>query len=265
MRSFKSSENTKKESLGRKTHGFELTNIPVQRARGVSTREDVLVHEETPNQVLVLPVPPESGDLEVEDAVILEPLAHNGQEDLEVLDANVLSHLKAGDFVVLVKGNLTVVVQQEVDLVGDLLLLGLPNREGVSLLADGNSGDPGSVFLSGKAGKGTPAAANVKDGLVFLEVDLVAGNRHLVVLSLLKGVVLALKDTARVKHGWAQKPGVEVVATIVDSTNLTLVDFNGVGQNHGHEFVDNEGQVVQGEAEPEELVAVLCQGLEAGS
>ena len=35
--------------------GANLANDPVQSARGISTREDIFVHEQAPDEVLVLP------------------------------------------------------------------------------------------------------------------------------------------------------------------------------------------------------------------
>lgn len=54
------------------TSTFKLTDIPVQRARCVSSGEDVFSHEVAPDKILVLPGTTETGDLEEEETVGLE-------------------------------------------------------------------------------------------------------------------------------------------------------------------------------------------------
>ena len=51
---------------------FQFIDEPAQRARRVGSGEDVLVHEEPPDQVLVLPAFADAGDLQEEDAVVVE-------------------------------------------------------------------------------------------------------------------------------------------------------------------------------------------------
>ena len=58
--------------LDLETSTLELVDEPAQRRRGVSTWEDVLVHEKSPSQVLVLPRLPETSDLKEEDTIILK-------------------------------------------------------------------------------------------------------------------------------------------------------------------------------------------------
>ena len=138
----------------------------------------------------------------------------------------MLGHLEAGDLVPLLKRDLAVVVDQKVDVADDLLLLRLIPGEGGTLLADGDSGDLGAVILGSEARKGAPAATDVQKLLAFLEVDFVAGNGHLVLLGSLEAVALILEDSAGVKHGGAQKPGVKVVAAVVDLADSLLVHFH---------------------------------------
>ena len=51
---------------------LELVDVPVEGGGGISTREDVLGHEDSPGHVLPVGSLPESGDLHVKGAVVLE-------------------------------------------------------------------------------------------------------------------------------------------------------------------------------------------------
>lgn len=55
-----------------KTRAFQFIHEPAQRRGRVRPGEDVLVHEEAPDEVLVLPAFPDAGDLQEEDAVVVE-------------------------------------------------------------------------------------------------------------------------------------------------------------------------------------------------
>ena len=68
--------------------------MPTKRAAGISTREDVLVHEQTPDQILVLPALTETGNLKDEETIIVEQVVDLLQESLVSPDADVLSHLE---------------------------------------------------------------------------------------------------------------------------------------------------------------------------
>lgn len=72
-----------------------------QRSRGIGTRENVLVHEQTPDQVLVLPGLSQTSILQEENTIVLQSLVNLSQESTKSSDTNVLSHLKTGDLVVL--------------------------------------------------------------------------------------------------------------------------------------------------------------------
>lgn len=51
---------------------FQFIHEPAQRRRRVRPGEDVFVHEEAPDEVLVLPAFAYAGDLQEEDAVVVE-------------------------------------------------------------------------------------------------------------------------------------------------------------------------------------------------
>ena len=57
------------DGLNLKTTALKLVNVPVEWARGISTREDVLAHEVAPNKVFVLPFEAESGNLQEEESI----------------------------------------------------------------------------------------------------------------------------------------------------------------------------------------------------
>ena len=69
---------------------LDLGHDPPERARRVRAREDVLVHEQAPDEVLVLPRRAEARDLEQENAVVVEQVVHLVQEDVVPTDADVL-------------------------------------------------------------------------------------------------------------------------------------------------------------------------------
>lgn len=66
------------------------TDNPVQRAARISTREDVLVHEQAPNEILVLPARTETSDLEEECSIIIQQTVNLGEEGVISSDTDVL-------------------------------------------------------------------------------------------------------------------------------------------------------------------------------
>jgi hypothetical protein len=51
---------------------FELVDEPAEGVGGVGAREDIFVHEETPDEVFELPVGADAGDLEDQDAIVVD-------------------------------------------------------------------------------------------------------------------------------------------------------------------------------------------------
>lgn len=82
--------------LDLETSSLNLRHDPAERAGGVSTGEDVFVHEETPNEILILPVGTKTGDLEDEDTVIVEEVVDLPEERLVATDTDVLYVLSTG-------------------------------------------------------------------------------------------------------------------------------------------------------------------------
>jgi len=78
---------------------FQLTSVPVHRAGGIGTWEDILTHEVAPNEIFVSPVAAEPGNLQEEDAIGLKECLNLGHIILVVADANMLTHLEAGNLI----------------------------------------------------------------------------------------------------------------------------------------------------------------------
>lgn len=207
---------------------LELINVPAERSRGISTRENVFVHEETPDQVLVLPALTETGELEDSDTIIIEHVVDLLHETLEMTDTDVLGHLETGDLVVLAlgDGDITVVHAQNL-----ALLLG--NASGAESLvtpsglvtAESDTSSLDTIVDTGEAGEGTPAAADVEQSLALLEVSLLANNGKLVILELLESLLLVgvRDDTGSVDHARAEEPGVEVITAVIVVADLLLI------------------------------------------
>ena len=60
------------DALDLEPGAFQPVDEPAQRRRRVRPGEDVLVHKEAPDQILVLPAFPDAGDLQEEDAVVVQ-------------------------------------------------------------------------------------------------------------------------------------------------------------------------------------------------
>ena len=69
---------------------LDLVDDPPERAGGVGAGEDVLVHEESPDEVFVLPVLSDAGDLQDEGALVVEEVVDLLEEGAVAPDTNVL-------------------------------------------------------------------------------------------------------------------------------------------------------------------------------
>lgn len=214
--------------LNLKSGTLQLVDDPSQRSGGIGTREDVLVHEETPDEVLVLPSLSQTSVLEEEDTVIVEHVVDLGQEGGEVANTDVLRHLETGNLLVaaLGDGNVTVVHAQNLALLlGDANLAHGAVAPGGLVAAESDTGSAGAIVLAGEAGEGAPAAANIKQAVALLQTNLLADDGHLVVLELLEGLLPGDvgNDTRGVDHARAKEPAVEVITSVVVVTDLLLI------------------------------------------
>ena len=214
--------------LDLETSALELVDDPAKGSRSVSTRENVLVHEETPSEVLVLPGLSETSILEEEDTIVVEHVVNLLQEGREVTNTDVLGHLKTGDLLVatLRNGDIAVVHAQNL-----ALLLGNANLAHGSIAPGGlvatksDTGSTGTVVFAGETGEGSPTTTNVKKTLALLETNLLANDGHLVVLELLKGLLTGdVGDNTRsVDHTGTKEPTVEIITAVVVVTDLLLI------------------------------------------
>lgn len=216
------------DGLDLKASGLEAVHNEAKGSTGISTGEDVLVHEQTPDEVLVLPGLAETSDLQEENTVIVEHVIHLGEEGGEVTDTNVLSHLETGDLLVTTvnTGSIAVVGAQDTRLgFLDASLAEAIVTPGSLVAAKSDTGDVGAVVNRSVLGKGAPAAAKVKNLVARLDTNLLANDSQLVVLELLKSLLLVdvADDTRGVDHAGAKEPSVEVVTAVVVVTNLLLI------------------------------------------
>ena len=194
---------------------LELADDPPEGHRGVGARENVLGHEEAPHEVLILEGAAEAGNLEVEGAVILKKLPDLAKELLEVLDADVLGHLEAGNLVKLLVGNVAVVHAEEADVLLGPVLLRHAGAVPHLVLCKGDAGRGGAKVLGSIVDESAPTAANVEMPLSLLELDVVAHQIHLVVLHLLEVLVAVERNSRGVDHAVAEEGAVEVILCLV--------------------------------------------------
>lgn len=67
-------------SLDLETGGLKAVHDKAKRGTGIGTGEDVLVHEQTPDEVLVLPRLADTSDLQEEDTIVVEHVVNLAQE-----------------------------------------------------------------------------------------------------------------------------------------------------------------------------------------
>ncbi len=88
------------DPLDLETGSLKLVDDETKWGRGVGTGENVLVHEQSPDQILILPVLTETSILQEENAIIVKHVMNLFEEGTQLANADVLSHLKAGDLLV---------------------------------------------------------------------------------------------------------------------------------------------------------------------
>lgn len=238
MSAFVKPRNTEQDRLGLTSNSvnaldlesstLQRINEEAQRSRRIGTREDVFVHEQSPDEILILPRFPETSNLQEKDAIILEHVINLAQEGAEMANTDVLGHLQAGNLVVLSRrdGSVTVIGADNARLrLRDAITEETRVTPGGLVLSESDTGDMSAVVLGGKACEGSPSAAEIKHAVTLLEANLGAHDLEFVVLKLLERLFLMdVRDNTRsVNHAGAQEPGVEVVASIVMIADLLLV------------------------------------------
>jgi hypothetical protein len=241
---------------------LERANEEVKRSRSIGTREDIFVHEQAPDEVLVLPGLTKTGDLKEEDTIIVEHVVDLVQELAEVTNTNVLGHFEAGNLVeaTLRNGDVTVVHAENARLfLGNASVAKTTVTPGSLVAAKSDTSSVCAVVHRRELSESTPAAANIEHLLTRLEADLLTNNGKLVVLELLErllGVDVG-NDTRGVNHTRAKEPTVEVVTAVVVVTNLLLVLRTSVHNHFRHHSSKEEPEEREGKAEAGPIVAVF--------
>lgn len=216
------------DGLDLEASALELVHNEAQRSTGISTGEDVLVHEQAPDEVLVLPGLAETSYLQEKDTVVLKHVVDLTQERGEVTDTNVLSHLETGDLLVAAvnPGSITVVRAQNTRLgVLNASLAKAVVAPGGLIAPESDTSDFSTVVDGSVLSKSAPATAKVENLVAGLHTDLLTDNGQLVVLELLEGLFLVdvADDTRGVNHTGTKEPSIKVITSVVVVTNLFLV------------------------------------------
>ena len=172
------------------TGTLKTANVEAERSRGIRSREDVLVQEQAPDEVLVLPRLSQARELDVHGSVILEHVIALAEEGGETTNADVLSHLELRDLVELGADNVAVVAAKDAALF--LRDTSLPERVVTPLglvVSNSDTSDLCAVVDTCEPSECSPATANVEHSLALLEANLLAHNGHLVILHLLEGLL----------------------------------------------------------------------------
>jgi hypothetical protein len=207
---------------------LQLVDEEAERGRCIGTREDVLVHEQAPNEILVLPRATQTRNLQEEDTIVVHHVINLLKESLKEADADVLSHLETSDLVVTTLGNRDIAVvhaQNLALLLGDARLTQRIVSPRGLVAAQSDTSHLGIKVAAGESSKSTPSTANVQELLALLEANLLTHDSELVVLELLKRLLLVDvgDDARRVDHARAKKPSIEIVTAVVVVTDLLLV------------------------------------------
>lgn len=215
-------------TLDLEASALKTVDNEAKRGRGIGTGEDVLVHEQTPDEVLILPGLAETSDLEEEDTIILKHIVNLRQEGREMTNTDVLGHLETGDLLVtaLNTGRITVIGANDTALrFLNASLAETVVTPGSLVAAKSNTGNLGAVVNGSVLGKSTPATAEVKHLVTGLNTNLLTDDGKLVILELLKGLLAVdvTDNTGGVDHAGAEEPSVEVVTSVIVVTDLLLV------------------------------------------
>lgn len=215
-------------ALDLKTGTLEFVDNEAKRSASVGTGEDVLVHEKTPDEILVLPRLAETSNLQEEDTIVIKHVVDLGQEAGEVAHTDVLSHFKTGDLLVASGNTWSITVVQAVDAALRVFDTGIAETivtPGSLVTTKSDTSNVSAIVDRSVLGQGTPATAKVQNGVARLKTNLLANNGKLVVLELLKSLLFVdvTDQTGGVDHARTQEPSVEVVASVVVVADLFLI------------------------------------------
>lgn len=152
------------DSLDLPSSTLDSADVVVERAGSVSTREDVLVHEKTPDEILVLPALSQSSDLEEKNSVVIHHIVTLLQERSKMSHTNVLSHLETGDLLVFAfwDWDVTVIHAENLALLlGDASLAKSIVTPSSLVATESDSSSPCTVVDTGEFGKSSPSTADI--------------------------------------------------------------------------------------------------------
>ncbi|KAI6777303.1 hypothetical protein HG530_001248 [Fusarium avenaceum] len=170
----------------RSTSALETTNIERQRRGGISTRKDVLIEEQAPDEVLVLPRFSKTRYLDIHSPIILKHIVALAEEPRQTPYANVLSHFELRDFVELLCRNVAIVAAQKPALLFRNARFSKTVVAPFNLVTSkGHACDFGTVIETREFRQSAPTASNIKNRLSLLKTDFLTNDGKLVVLHLL--------------------------------------------------------------------------------
>lgn len=216
--------------LDLKSDSLQAVNNKTQRSRCISSRKDVFVHEEPPDQILILPRFAKARVLQDQDSVVVQKVVQKTQEAGKIPNADVLTHFEANNLLVAA----AICVTRDIAVV-HTKDAGLTFRDGrftqyvvaprCLITAKGDTSNMGAVFLRCESGEGSPSTAHVEHCVTLFQLNLFANDGKLVVLKLLKRLfsINVRHDTGGVNHTWPEKPTVEVISSIVVAADLFLI------------------------------------------
>ena len=215
-------------TLNLKASSLKSVDDESKRSASIGARENVLVHEKTPDKILVLPGLAETSNLQEENTVIVKHVVNLRQECGEVADTDVLRHLETGDFLVASRNPGRIAVIGTNDTALRLINASFAKAvvtPGSLVTTESDTSDVGTIVNRRVFGERTPATAKVKDRITGLNTNLLTNNSHLVILQFFEGFfpVDVANQTGRVDHAGAQEPGVEVITSVVVVTHLFLI------------------------------------------
>ena len=165
---------------------FEFVDEPSQGCRCICSGKNVFIHEKAPDEILVLPAFADPCDLEKENSsIVSKHLVDLVEESAKMPDTDMFRHLEAGDLIVAALGHGDIAVIHAKDLALRFGNTGFAEGgvpPGSLVAAEGDAGGVGGVICGGVLGESTPAATNVKESVIRVDVDLLADDGELVVL-----------------------------------------------------------------------------------
>lgn len=234
------------DALNFETSALKFINEPTKRGRSISTREDIFVHEQPPDKVLLKPMSvilehprqekvylklprlSQTSDLQEEDSIILEHVVDLTQEGSKVSNTNVFGHFQASNLIIPSSGDrgIAVIHAQNLRLRFFNSITAEARVPPCGLVAaKSDTGNVGAIVPGSETSESTPSAAKVEHTITVLEVNFLANDLEFVVLELFERFLLVDvgNNTGSVDHAWAQEPAVEVITAIIMVTNLLFV------------------------------------------